>query len=78
MELRSVNCDNRWVVYDSVKSDNRDHRTFVALRESDGVTLEGGSPRCIDVRYTAPYVVPGGVTFSAFCYAAGVDDDVSP
>jgi hypothetical protein len=78
IELRSVNCDNRWVVYDSKKSETRDHRTFVALRESDGVVLEGSGQRCIDVKYTAPSVVSGGVTFSAFCYASGVDDDASP
>lgn len=74
-QVRLVNCANRSQVYQSFNNTTVDPRDYVALRADDGYTLSG---RCVDVRYTPTHVVSGGVTFSAFCYAAGINDDESP
>jgi hypothetical protein len=74
-QIRLVNCANRSQVYQSFNNTMVDPRDYVALRADDGYTLSG---RCVDVRYTPTHVVSGGVTFSAFCYAAGINDDESP
>lgn len=75
MTVEIVNCSNPNQVYYTRSSTSVDPNTMVAIRADEGKTLDG---RCVEVTYTPDTVLSGGVTFSSWCYAAGVNDDEEP